>query len=89
MISFLRALNDSASMRLAVVGDGAGNVDVPGRANFIYARLGGADGEVIEARATIRGENGGALVEGDAVYVMLENPAAPGAWRVVFWLRQG
>lgn len=84
MNEFLRDVTDRASMRLAVVGDGNGNVAVSGRANFIYARLGGADGEVLEARATIRNESGGALAEGDAVYVMLENPASPGAWRAVF-----
>lgn len=84
METFLRRLLDRASMRLAVVGDGAGNVSVPGRANFIYARLGGADGEVIETRATTLNASGGALAEGDVLYVMLENPAAPREWRTVW-----
>ena len=39
--SFLARLVDVSSLRLAVAGDGAGNLDVPGRPNWIYARLGG------------------------------------------------
>ena len=76
----LRGLVDRASMRLAVVGDGAGNVAVAARPNFVYAQLGGAGGAVIEVRANF------GLNEGDAVYVMLENPATPRTWRAVFKL---
>lgn len=86
--AFLNDLCNCASLRLAIVGDGDGNVEVPARPNFVYARLEDANGAVIEARATLLRNDGSALQEGDVVYVGLENPAAPNAWRAVFWVRE-
>lgn len=79
----LKNLVDRASMVFAVAGfDGA--LEIADRANYVYARRGGADGERIEVHtSTIRPNYD------DALYVVLENPAVPRSWRMVFWLRDG
>lgn len=84
MNDFLHSLGVNASVRNAVAGDGSGNVRASerGGAQYIYVRLGNANGEVVEARSTIL-----APYNDDVLYVMLENPAQPRTWRVVFWLR--
>ncbi len=82
-MNYLDTLVSAASMRLALAGDGAGNVAIAGRDDFIYARLGGAGVDVIEVRASAIQPD-----EGDSIYVLLENPARlGGTWRMVFWLR--
>jgi hypothetical protein len=50
--AFLKA-KSAGDPQQAVAGDGAGNLEVPGRTGFIYARLGSATGSVVEVRADL------------------------------------
>ena len=83
MQMFLERLRAAASLRAAVVGDGAGNVLVSGRANYMYARLGGADGERVQVRATLWAS---ALAEGETLLVQRDTGGDLAQWRAVFKL---
>lgn len=83
-MSALQMILNNASMRVAMAGKVDGTLNVAGRANYIYARF-GADDATTEFEC-----HAGAIVPGvdDALLVMLENPAQPRSWRMVFWLRE-
>lgn len=81
---WLADLRVGASSRQAVAGNGAGVVDVSGRPNYAYARLGASDGEVIEVRTSTIHPN-----DGDFILIVRDNPTRAGGYRMVFWRRDG
>lgn len=80
--NFLARLLEQANMRTAVAGDGLGNLEVTDRPNFIYVRIGGADGAVTEVRTGIVRPN-----DGDYIFIAREQPFGTTGWRSAFWLR--
>lgn len=79
--SVLQQLIRNVSMRSAVAGDGDGHVAVAGRPNYVYARLGGADGDVVEVHC-------GVLLptDGGVILVARDTGGNLAQWRVVFKL---
>jgi hypothetical protein len=82
--TFIGALVEQSSLRLAVAGDGAGGLAVSGRPNTIYARLGASDGAVAEVHISAVSP-----AIDDVIYLQRENPLRPAGWRMVFWVRNG
>lgn len=85
IVAYLRMLKKWAETKLALAGDGSGNVDVSGRTNFIYVRPQDEDGEVAEARNILLLT----IPEGDTVLLARERPGGLGGWLVVEWLGAG
>lgn len=82
-MNFLQTLTAQASMRVATAAKVNGTLEVAGRANFIHARFSPTDPNTeFECRASVILPN-----VDDSIVVMLENPAVPNSWRMVFWLR--
>lgn len=83
MLEVLQLLTDlarNASTRAAVAGDGNGNVAVSGRANYFYARLGGADGDVVEVHSAVT------PAEDEVILIQRDTGGDLAQWRVVFRL---
>ena len=78
MAQWLRRLQNEASARTAVAGNGSGTVAVPARANYIYARLGASDGEVVEVHSALV-----TPAEGDTILIQRDTGGAIGQWRLV------
>lgn len=84
MWNFLDGLKAASSARTAIAGDGSGNLDVPSRPNYIYARTLEDDAtEIVEVRITTIRPN-----YGDSILIGLIHPQTQiGGWRMLFWLR--
>ena len=82
---YLAMLRAWTLTRRGVAGDGAGNVNVTGRANVVYARLGAADGEVCEAKNVTLVN----MAEDDPILLARERPGSLGGWLVVDWYGTG
>ena len=80
--SFLSQLVERSSLRGAVAGNGSGLVNVPARPNYIYGRLGSAQGPVAEIHVSVIQPN-----NGDYILIEKVNPKVLGGWRMAFWLR--
>lgn len=81
----LRQLVERSSLRIAVAGDGDGNLEIADRQNYIYARLGGFEGEVAEVHTSAIRPN-----YDDVIYVIPQDPSSAAlTWRSVFWGRDG
>lgn len=81
---YLRMLRGWTETQFALAGNGASVVAVSNRNSYIYARLGSADGEVIEAKLInlLEPQND------DPLLVRLENPGGAGGWLVLDNLAQ-
>lgn len=77
--NYLRLLRDWTGTRYAVAGNGASVVAVGTRNSYIYARLGGAAGDLIEAKLINLLEP----QDNDALLVRRENPGGAGGWLVL------
>jgi len=75
---YLAMLRTWTLTRRGVAGDGVGGVDVTGRTNFVYARLGAADGEVVEAHSPLVTPTEDALI-----LIQRDTGGAIGQWRLV------
>lgn len=82
--NFLIRLLREPSFRGAVAGDGLGNLEITDRPNWIYARLGDANGNIVEVHTSSVRPN-----YDDYFYIVREIPFRLGGWRSVFWLRDG
>lgn len=82
LIDFARTFREDVSYRTAVAGDGDGNVAVSGADRRVYARLGAADGSVVEARISFF------LPDNDAAILLKrETVMGLGGWLVMGWLQ--
>ena len=76
--AYLQTLTQSVSARTASAGDGGGNVAITGRANYIYARLGASDGEVVEVHSPLV-----TPTEDAVILIQRDTGGAIGQWRLV------
>ena len=76
--AYLQTLTQAASARTALAGDGAGNVAITGRANYIYARLGASDGEVVEVHSPLL-----TPTEDAVILIQRDTGGAIGQWRLI------
>lgn len=83
--NYLQMLRGWAETRYAVAGNGAGAVAVGDRNSYIYARLGSASGEVIEAKLINLLDPD----DGDALLVRRETPGGAGGWLVLDVFAEG
>lgn len=79
---FTDELKRATGLTIAVAGNNDYEVDVTGRPNFIYARLGGDDGDVVQVRCSIVHPN-----FGDTMLIEKEQPLGTAGWMMAFWLR--
>lgn len=84
LVDFANTFREQISYRVAVAGDGAGALDVPGANRRIYVRLGDANGPIAEAQTD-------AFVPALDEAVLLERikPFGLGGWLVKGWLAGG
>lgn len=85
IIEYLTLLRSFGVTRRGLAGDGAGTVDVTGRASFAYARLGAADGDVIEARNILPVM----MADNDPILLARERAGGLGGWLIVDWYGTG